>query len=367
MNLLRTKSLMYYYVTRNIPVALWGAPGIGKTEITYELARELPDTTIFVEALNLYESVDLRGLPRVDGSNVVWCVPEMFQRVRALAATHGRVILFLDEWNTAAESVMVCAAQLIHTRRVGPHELPSNVLIIAAGNEQSHRAAAKRTPSMLDNRLAHLFVKPSAKAWVAGAKAGKFAAHPMVIAYVEFMASGMAPAPSDPTWNVDLIIHDMRDSTAHAWPSSRSVTRVSEVVDTPDDVRRDLIAGIVGARWADSFESFLSTFSHVPKVVDIERDPNGAPVPSMSEPGLLWATAVTVSKGMTRANIGAMITYLERMPEDFAMSAILDATKRDSAKAKRTPADPSFQGLMQTPAFISWAARNADSAIGGDQ
>ena len=136
MNLNDAKTALRYFIEAGIPTALWGKPGIGKTDIAHQLAAEMDDTAIHVEALNLLESVDMRGLPRAVGDSVVWCIPEMFQKVNALAKKHTRVILFLDEWNTAPQSVMVPAAQLVWTGAIGPHKLESNVVIIAAGNRQ---------------------------------------------------------------------------------------------------------------------------------------------------------------------------------------------------------------------------------------
>jgi MoxR-like ATPase len=217
MNIREAAIDMRYYISADIAVALWGAPGIGKTEVVHwTAAHDMDDCAVHVEALNLYESVDLRGLPVNEGGAVVWSVPEMFQRLRALAAAHKTVILFLDEWNTAAPSVMVCAAQLVHTRRVGPHELPANVRIVCAGNRQSDRASANRTPSMLNNRLAHIDVEPDAKIWRDDwANIPGNNCHPALNAFIGFRPN---------------MLHDMKDKDARAFPSPRSWAQVSKVL-----------------------------------------------------------------------------------------------------------------------------------------
>ncbi len=338
MNIREAARMMRYYITADIAVALWGAPGIGKTEVVHQTARDdMDDCVAHVEALNLYESVDLRGLPVNVAGAVVWSVPEMFQRLRALAEAHKTVILFLDEWNTAAPSVMVCAAQLVHTRRVGPHDLPGNVRIVCAGNRQSDRASANRTPSMLNNRLAHIDVEADARIWREDwANVPVNACHPAINAFIGFRPQ---------------MLHVMKDKDARAFASPRSWAQVSKVIKSaPQEAWGALVRGLVGEAAAGDFMAFVTSWSRVPKLSDILADPANYPVPGIDEPSLIYATAAMLSHSATRANFGGIITYLERMPQDFAVSAVIEATKRDKT-------------LTSVSAFVDWAVRNQDVAL----
>ncbi|MBT5624747.1 MAG: AAA family ATPase, partial [Proteobacteria bacterium] len=74
------------------PVMLWGAPGVGKSQIVAQVAAEenLPLIDIRLSQL---EPTDLRGIPfRVDDC-VEWAIPSMLPH----SEKHGlRGILFLD-------------------------------------------------------------------------------------------------------------------------------------------------------------------------------------------------------------------------------------------------------------------------------
>ena len=332
MNLIDARTALVAFIRHNIPVALAGAPGIGKSEMIDALTAFLDDmpTAVWLESLNLYESVDLRGLPLNDAGNVVWSIPEMFQKVRELAASHGRVILFLDEWNTAHPSVMICAAQLVNLRRVGPHFLPDNVVIVAAGNRRGDKASANATPTMLNNRFAHLNVEADAK--IARAYYESKGYDPVFCAFFGFRPN---------------LIHVMPKDDSPAFPSPRSWEKVAKVMHESDDLRPVLVRGLVGESAAAEFESWMLTNRHVPKLADIVADPTGTRVPGQDQPALQYATCAMCAANATRQNFGALITYIERIGKDLSVAGVYDATTRD-----RT--------LMQHPAFIAWAARNAD-------
>lgn len=341
MNLQDAMKHARFYIDAKIPVALWGAPGIGKSEGVEQLAAEMDDCAVHIEALNLYESVDMRGLPRDIDGNVVWSVPEMFQKVRLLASQHRQVLLFADEWNTSVGSVLITWAQLVRLGRIGPHILPSNVSVIMAGNRQSDRAAANRVPSMLLNRMAHLDVEPHEPTWIAWAE--RAGVNPIVVAYIAFRNSDHNKKAN--------VLHNMDGGKdLRAYPTPRTWVEVAKIVHAPDDLRPALAAGLVGANAASDFESFLQSWRHVPRLADILADPENYDVPGEDKPGVLFATSVMLAKNMTRQNIDKIITYVERMPEDVGVPCIIEATKRDSS-------------LMKTQAFILWAARNQDIVV----
>ena len=331
MNLSDAKQALAAYIAADVPAFLWGAPGIGKSQVVAQLAAEMGAG--FVDyRLSTLEAVDLRGLPHIESGDVQWSRPDLFQTVCAFPASQT-VLIFFDEMNVISQNMMAAAMQLVLDRRVGPHQLPGNVRIIAAGNRQSDRAAANRMPTALANRFAHIDVEADAKAWRAWA-ALPGNCSPLVHAFIGFRPN---------------LLHKMDGADARAFPSPRAWIQVSKVANAPDSLLPALVRGLVGESAAGEFMAFVSTWSRVPKLADILADPAGYPVPDMGQPGLIYATATMLSHGATRANFGAVLTYLERMPQDFVVGAVVDATKRDKT-------------LVDTAAFIDWAARNADVA-----
>ena len=135
------------------PVMIWGAPGLGKSAIVWQLGDKKGRKVIEYRA-NLREPVDVRGIPVPDIETGVtkWLVPDELPR----ADRDGEFgYLFLDEINTASPQMMAVLFGLVLDRRIGDYVLPPGWQIIAAGNRVSDRAAAQRMPTALRNRFAH--------------------------------------------------------------------------------------------------------------------------------------------------------------------------------------------------------------------
>src|SRR5713226_7324319 len=112
------------------PVFIWGSPGVGKSAVVRQLAKELAIPLQDVRAL-LLDPVDLRGLPFLgaDGRSK-WATPEFLPE-------SGSGILFLDELNAAPAMVQASCYQLVLDRKVGEYSLPEGWAIVAAGNRDS--------------------------------------------------------------------------------------------------------------------------------------------------------------------------------------------------------------------------------------
>ena len=124
--------LLRRYIEKRRSTMLWGAPGIGKSAIVYQLAAELTWKVIDFRA-NIREPVDVRGIPVADlkSGTTRWLSPDELPQV----ARDGECgILFIDEINTASPQMMAVLMQLILERRCGEYTLPEGWVIVAAGN-----------------------------------------------------------------------------------------------------------------------------------------------------------------------------------------------------------------------------------------
>ncbi|CAG7641109.1 AAA family ATPase [Actinacidiphila bryophytorum] len=142
-------------VAADLPVLLWGEPGIGKTAALGQLAGslELPLTTVIA---SVHEPSDFSGLPVVGDDPAVQGVamapPDWAVRlVRA-----GRGLLFLDELSTAPPAVQAALLRVVLERRVGALRLPPGVRIVAAANPRSSAADGWELSPPLANRFVHL-------------------------------------------------------------------------------------------------------------------------------------------------------------------------------------------------------------------
>jgi len=162
------------------PVMIWGPPGVGKSQITAEVARAHAVPLIDIR-LSQMEPTDLRGIPfRVD-DKVEWSIPALLPDERR-DGRHG--ILFLDEITSAPPIVTAAAYQLILDRRLGEYRLPQGWAIFAAGNRHGDRGVSYVMPAPLANRFTHFDVEPNLDDWVAWAHAHDI--DDKVIAFLRF-------------------------------------------------------------------------------------------------------------------------------------------------------------------------------------
>ncbi len=144
------------------PVMLWGAPGIGKSQIIAGVAKKHNATMIDIR-LSQMEPSDLRGIPFRNNNLVDWSIPSILPDVKR----HGKQgILFLDEITSAPPSVSASAYQLILDRCLGDYQLPDGWVIFAAGNRQGDRGVSYTMPTPLANRFSHYNLDVNLDDWV---------------------------------------------------------------------------------------------------------------------------------------------------------------------------------------------------------
>jgi len=213
----------------NRPLFLWGPPGIGKSDIVKQMGEELNAHVIDIR-LSLWDPTDIKGIPFFNAtSNKMEWAPPVELPDEAMAAQHDKIILFMDEMNSAAPAVQAAAYQLVLNRRVGTYKLPDNVHIVAAGNRETDKGVTYRMPAPLANRFVHLEMKVDWEDYFGWAVDNKI--HKDVVGFLTFSKK-------------DLYDFDPK-SASRAFATPRSWSFVSELLfdDEEDtDTLTDLIS-----------------------------------------------------------------------------------------------------------------------------
>ena len=237
------------------PLFIWGPPGIGKSDIIHQIGEHLEAYVIDVR-LSLWEPTDIKGIPyyAANDNKMVWAAPAELPD-EALAKKYKKIILFLDEMNSAAPAVQAAAYQLILNRRVGQYILPDNVLIVAAGNREADKGVTYRMPAPLANRFVHLELRADFDDWFQWAVDNKI--HKDVVGYLQFSKK-------------DLYDFDPK-SPSRSFATPRSWSFVSELLDDNDDesTTTDLVAGSVGEGLAVKFMAHRKVASQMPNPTEI--------------------------------------------------------------------------------------------------
>jgi hypothetical protein len=234
------------------PVFIWGAPGIGKSDIVKQLGDESNREVIDVR-LSLWEPTDIKGIPyyNSDMGTMTWAPPSELP-----TDPESTAILFLDELNSAAPATQAAAYQLILNRRVGTYKLPAGVSIVAAGNRETDKGVTYRMPAPLANRFLHLELKTSFDDWLQWATNNMV--HEQVVGYLGFAKQ-------------DLYDFDPR-SGSRSFATPRSWSFVSELLADDDldaSTLTDLVSGAVGEGLAVKFMAHRKVASQMPKPEDI--------------------------------------------------------------------------------------------------
>ncbi|MGW0707484.1 AAA family ATPase [Streptomyces sp. NPDC002643] len=142
-------------VAADLPVLLWGEPGIGKSAALTQLAEELelPLTTVIA---SVHEPSDFSGLPIVGDDPATQGVPMAPPDWAVRLVRAGKGLLFLDELSTAPPAVQAALLRLVLERRIGALQLPPDVRIVAAANPRSSAADGWELSPPLANRFVHL-------------------------------------------------------------------------------------------------------------------------------------------------------------------------------------------------------------------
>ena len=240
---------------RKRPVFLWGAPGIGKSELVAGITEDLGGK-LYDLRLALMDPSDLKGILYFNTAigSAEWNAPPDLP-TKEEASKYPVIVLFLDEMNSAAPATQAAAYQLVLNRRIGTYELPDNVVIVAAGNRDTDRGVVYRMPSPLANRFVHLNLRVDFDSWNDWAL--NHAINPDVVAYVTCNKN-------------DLFNFDPRQSGA-SFATPRSWSFVSDLLqeDLADVELTDLVAGTVGEGVALKFAAHRKVASQMPNPTDI--------------------------------------------------------------------------------------------------
>ncbi|MEC4816457.1 MAG: MoxR family ATPase [Scytonema sp. PMC 1069.18] len=219
------------------PVFVWGAPGIGKSSLVEEFAKEVGIPCVSLLGSQLAPE-DLIGVPQILDGKSRFCPP------RAIARDEP-YCLFLDELNACSHEVQKAFYSLIHERRIGEYYLPKGSIVIGAGNRAQDSAIVKPMSSALLNRMIHVHLKVSHRDWLEWAKHHNI--HPWVIEYIQ--------ARPDHLWSQPPK-HEEPFSTPRSWHMLSDA--LHEFGDRITDDWLDILAvGCLSPQHATHFKGFI--------------------------------------------------------------------------------------------------------------
>jgi hypothetical protein len=311
MNPKKIKRSIEHLTNRKVPVFLWGPPGIGKSSIVSQIAKDKNIGFIDLR-LSLLDPTDLRGIPffNAEDNSAIWAPASFLPD-----GSEQEGILFLDELNTAAPMVQASAYQLILDRKIGEYNLPDGWSIIAAGNRESDRGVVFRMAAPLSNRFVHLDMEVNVNDWQAWAKENNI--EQSIIAFISYRPDSL------------FAFNSKNDSKAFATP--RTWEYVNEILlsNPEDDLVMELIKGAIGEELSAAFLGFKSVEKHLP---DIDTILNGTSVEVPSETSALHilctALSMRINEDTRSSELDNLLKYTLNLPGEFAVMIVQDLKDR---------------------------------------
>jgi hypothetical protein len=223
--------------------------------------------------------------------------------------------------------VQASCYQLVLDRKLGEYTLPKDWAIVAAGNRDSDRSVTTRMPTPLRNRFVHLEFEIDLQEWSEWAIQNGIRAE--VVAFLRFRPELLS----------------VFDRDANAFPSPRSWEFISRILYSAPSpfIEHELFAGSVGTGAATEFSAFLRIFRELPNIDAILLNPLKEPVPENA--AAQYAVATGLARCASDINFDRVCAYLDRMPTEFRVLCVRDASLRQPA-------------IRHTRSYTQWAIQN---------
>ena len=169
-----------------IPLYLFGPPGVGKTMVTRQVAKELGIGFVSF-SLTHHTRNSLLGLPVISelaGSKYTeYTMSEVIAKVyQAVEQGYTEGILLLDEFNCASETVMPAMLEFLQTGNIGTHSLPEGWVLVLCGNPPEYNKSARVFDAAVMDRVRKIEVTAEYEDFAAYAEEKKL--HPIVCEYL---------------------------------------------------------------------------------------------------------------------------------------------------------------------------------------
>lgn len=177
---------------RQRPVLLIGPPGIGKTQIMEQVARECRIGLVSY-TITHHTRQSAIGLPFISektysGKNVhvteytmSEIVAAIYNKIEDTGLSEG--LLFIDEINCVSETLAPAMLQFLQYKTFGNHKIPDGWIIVAAGNPPEYNKSVREFDVVTLDRVKKILVEPDYQTW--REYAYKENMHPAILSYLE--------------------------------------------------------------------------------------------------------------------------------------------------------------------------------------
>ena len=221
--------------SRQRPIMLIGAPGLGKTAIMSQIAAEL-DIGYVGYTITHHTRQSAIGLPMIETRHyggeehpiTRYTMSEIVASVYDAMESQGRRegILFIDEVNCVSETLSAAMLDLLQNKKFGPHTIPSGWVLVTAGNPPEFNSSAREFDIATLDRIRVIEVEPDTDVWMRYAMSAGI--HDAITYYLQVKPQNLLRIESTPDGPVFV--------TPRGWEDLSMVLREHERLGLDTDV-----------------------------------------------------------------------------------------------------------------------------------
>lgn len=217
---------------RQRPILLIGPPGIGKTQIMEQVARECRIGLVSY-TITHHTRQSAIGLPYIKEEtffNKTYSITEytmseiiasIYQKMRDSGLMEG--ILFIDEINCVSETLSPTMLQFLQCKTFGNQSIPEGWIIVAAGNPPEYNKSVRDFDMVTLDRVRYMELEADFAVWKEYAKMVHI--HRAILSYLELRPNNFYRVESD--------VDGMQFVTARGWEDLSHLIKIYEKLHLP--------------------------------------------------------------------------------------------------------------------------------------